>query len=163
MGLYTGVPVPPPRERPFFLRTPVLVLGGLAVAIVFGLMAYWFATAMLRGRSESNAAVQQFHREFNSGDYETIAKEADEAFSETTRHDALLSVLQRVHGTLGDETNAILTGISVNASNGASYLNATYQTAFAAGSGVETFEWKKDDGVWRLYAYRVNSPAFDQK
>jgi hypothetical protein len=117
-------------------------------------------SALKNGRGLANEAVQHFHQELNSGQYEQIYSEADQGFAQPDKHDELVTFLQAVHTKLGDVRTENLLSIHVGVSTGGgAFITTQYNTAFARGTGVETFIWVKTHGSLRLYGYNIQSNA----
>ena len=83
-------------------------------AAVFLFLMWQCGSAFYMGRQLSEKAVQNFHAQLDSGRYEDICREADEAFSEGQKHDELVQVLGAVHRKLGNAlvANQVNTNVS---------------------------------------------------
>jgi len=115
-------------------------------------------SALLRGRSLSNAAVLHFHQEFNKGQYEQIADQADEGFGASGKREQLFEFLKAVDRKLGPAGEIKLVNINVKASTGGTFGTCVYNTDFARGKAVETFTWRKSvSGELKLYGYNIQS------
>ena len=115
-------------------------------------------SALLRGRSLSNAAVLHFHQQFNNGQYDQIADQADEGFGATGRREQLFEFLKAVDRKLGPAGDTKLININVKAGTSGTFVTCVYNTDFARGKAVETFTWKKGvSGELKLYGYHIQS------
>jgi hypothetical protein len=141
-------------------RQGVLWKWSLAVTAAALLFLMWqCGSSLYRGRTLANTAVQRFHRELNTAQYEAICSEADDAFNQSDQHDQLLRFLQGVHTKLGAARTESLNGIRVNATAQGTFIVTSYQTTFERGAAVETFTWVKSAGSIKLYSYNVQSNA----
>lgn len=137
-------------------------LGAVVIALLF---LMWQCGSALRDRNLADAAVLHFHGQLNSGQYEDIYREADRDLSQEAKHDELVRLLQAVHTKLGNVGTEKLLSITVNTTtNGGTFTVTQYQTAFARGSAIETFTWRKHNGALKLYGYNIQSnDLFEEK
>ena len=157
----TSVPAPapdfgyaPPRPR------RVLRRWSLALTAVFLIYLLWqCGSGLYQGRSLSNDAVHQFHRELNAENYQSISDGADEAFRNSGKEEDFIKLLLAIHRKLGDAGQTNMNNLSVNATTGGTFITAVYQTTFAKGPATETFTWKKSGGQIKLYRYNIQSNA----
>ena len=156
----TSAPAPAPDygDRPA-PRKRVLWKWSLAFSAAAFLFLTWqCGSALLSGRSLSNAAVAHFHQQFNARQYEQIADQADERFAATTKRDELFAFLKAVDRKIGSAGEARLVNINVNVNTDGTFVTCVYNTDFARGKGVETFTWKKSPGAeLKLYGYNIQS------
>lgn len=142
-------------------RKRVLWKWSAAITVVFiGFLGWQCGSALLHGRELSNAAVQQFHRQLNGGDYEQIYGTAGNAFREADSKEKITSFLKAVHAKLGNANSEVLSNISVNATPAGVYVRTVYKTTFADGKAVETFVWLKNGNRLLLQGYNVQSNSF---
>jgi hypothetical protein len=136
-------------------------IGSALVVIPLLVLAGWYAgSAFLGGKKLADAAVHQFHNEFNAGQYEQIIAEADPRFAAVTSHDATVLFLSDVHVDLGDAGAATFASLNMNSSTGdGTTMTCVYNTAFAKGAATETFTWKKQGSALKLLGYRIQSTA----
>lgn len=132
----------------------------VATALVFGYFAWQCGSGMSTGARLSDDAVQRFHSQLDSGAYDTIVGESDEAFQTTDSQEELLKFLAGVHSKLGAAHGFTRTNIFVNANTNGTFINVTYNSTFEQGSAVETFTWRKVSGGLKLMGYHVESKAF---
>lgn len=138
----------------------VLWKWSLAVSgLILLFLAWQCGSAFREGRSLANAAVREFHKKLNQGQYEEIYREADEGFSRPGKHDQLVRFLEAVHVRLGNADVANLANMRVNASTGGTFIVAQYNTTFDHGSAVETFTWIRSSGALKLSGYNIQSNA----
>jgi hypothetical protein len=154
------IPVPDFTYKP---QRPKRVLWKWTVAIgAIGLLFLMWqcGSAFYFGSKLANDAVQRFHTELNSGKYNQICDEADEAFSQSDKRDELLHLLESVHRKLGNAGSEKQVNLTVNAMTSGTFVVAHFTTQFDQGQAEETFTWRKSAGSLKLYGYNVNSRVF---
>jgi hypothetical protein len=102
----------------------------------------------------------RFHSQLDSGAYDAIIGEADEAFRNADSQEELLKFLAGVHSKLGAVHDFTRTNIFVSANTNGTFVKVTYNSTFEQGSAVETFTWRKVSGGLKLMAYHIESKAF---
>jgi len=132
----------------------------LAVAAVWLSLLVWHCGTTLRsGWKLSDQAAQQFHAQLNRGELDEICRDADDAFSQTEKHDELVHFLDVVHKRLGDAGVAKQVHLNVNTTTNGTFLTSEFNTQFAEGQATETFTWHKSGDRLRLYHYKISSNA----
>ena len=148
----SGYPAARPRR--------VLWKWSLAVTGVVLLILMWqCGSAMVQGRKQANTAVQSFHQQLNTEQYEEIYRDADDGFKAGGDHDDLIKFLQAVHKKLGNAVDATQASIRVDRNTHGTFITAWYNTAFTSGSATETFTWVSGTSTLKLYGYHIQSNA----
>ena len=147
-------PVEPTRKRVLWKWSL------LAAALLLGYLMWQCGSGLSAGARLSDAAVQHFHSQLDSGDYEAILQESDPAFQNADSHEELVKFLTGVHSKLGALRGAARTNLSVNADTRGTFINTTYKSTFEQGDAVETFTWRKAGSGLKLVTYRIESKAF---
>jgi len=132
----------------------------IAVALVFGYFAWQCGSGMSTGARLSDDAVRQFHSQLDSGAYDSIVGESDEAFQNSDSHEELLKFLAGVHSKLGASRGFTRTNILVDANNNGTFIRVSYTSTFGQGSAVEVFTWRKVGSGLKLVNYHVESKTF---
>ena len=132
----------------------------IAVALMFGYFAWQCGAGMSTGARLSDDAVRQFHSQLDSGAYDNIVTESDEAFQNSDSHEELLKFLAGVHSKLGTSRGFTRTNILVNANTNGTFIRGSYTSTFDQGSAVEVFTWRKVGSGLKLVDYHVESKAF---
>ncbi|MBV9608317.1 MAG: DUF4019 domain-containing protein [Acidobacteria bacterium] len=122
-----------------------------------GAFSWQCGSGMSAAAHLSDAAVQHFHSQLDSGNYEAILQESDSAFQNSDSHDELLRFMAAVHSKLGASRSTRRTNIFVNASTRGTFIKTTYQSVFEPGNAVETFTWTKATGSLKLVGYDIES------
>jgi hypothetical protein len=151
----TLVPEQSPKRPRVILWKWTLVATGVFMA--YGM--WQCGSGFYQGFKHSKEAVHRFHQELNSGDFETICREADEAFGKDN-HDGAVQFLRAVHTKLGDATSESMGSLHVNASTDGTFVTVTFNSTFTGGSAEETFVWVKGMSGLKLHQYRIVSNAF---
>jgi hypothetical protein len=124
------------------------------------LIGWQCASTLAYNKRLTRAAVQQFHQEFNDGEYHKIFTEADPGFTEGKTEDDLVKFLIAIHMQLGDAGAVYLTNINVNAKTNGTFTTVRCKTTFSRGSAMETFTWMKMGNTLKLYGYDIQgSPS----
>lgn len=128
-----------------------------ACLLVYGM--WQCGSALFAGAKLADAAVQRFHSELNSGDFEQICSEADPDFSKSDKHDELIGFLQGIHKKLGNATSEKRLNLNVRSTTNGTFISADFSSQYDSGSATETFVWRKSSGTLKLYNYNVQSKA----
>ena len=141
--------------RPHWLLLAVFA----AVAFLLGLLLWQCGSAVTTGTKHADQAVNQFHAQFNAGQYEQIYSQAAPEFQQSASKDEIIALFQHLHERLGDAQSTTRTGWNATATTGGSFVTVVYDTKFSSGDGVETFRWHSTGGKMLLVNYNVNSRA----
>jgi hypothetical protein len=131
-----------------------------ATAVLLILLLWQCGSGLYSGYKSGDQAVQHFHAQLNSGQFEEICSEADEAFSQSDKHEELVRFLEQVHKKLGNAGTAKQLRINVNATTGGTFVTAEFITRFDEAQADETFTWRKSGKDLKLYRYNIQSNAF---
>jgi hypothetical protein len=100
----------------------------------------------------------KLHAEMTQGDFSKIYAEADPGFRSATSEEKFEALLVAIQKKLGNPVSSKQTGWTLNATTSGTLLRTQCETTFAkSASGIETIEWRKSDGDYRLYGYHINS------
>jgi len=142
-------------------RLIILIIAGGVVLLGFGgcLIAvhFWIVPMIREWERPVVEANEQFHQEFNAGNYERIYEQSDSTLQDPATHDQLLQVLQDVHGTFGNATTEAVTRINFETTNLGKFVVVTCNSRFDKGSAVETITWNRGGNALHLWAYRITS------
>jgi hypothetical protein len=130
-----------------------------AIAVILVFLMWQCGSALMQGRTLANAAVQHFHQQLNTEEYEETYGDADEGFKAGQSHDELVKLLQAVHKKLGDAGDATQANIRVDTNAHGTFTTTWYKTTFVNGVATERFTWVKSGGALKLYAYHIESNA----
>jgi|HubBroStandDraft_2_1064218.scaffolds.fasta_scaffold625746_1 hypothetical protein len=147
--------------RPLSLSLPIRMprKSSLAAPVIALVLFLCGCSAVTEGTKSADAAVQHFHQQLNSEQYEQTYSEANEGFRSGQKHEELIKFLGAVHRKLGNAGEAKLVNIQINATTNGKFLAASYETKFANGPATESFTWKKNGGRWELFSYHIQSMA----
>ena len=144
----------PPRKR-------ILWKWSLALtAAVLVYMMWQCDSALDLGSEMADQAVQRFHRQFNSGEFDEICRQGDEAFSQGQKHDEFLHFLDQVHRKLGNAGAERRVSLHAGVGTSGTFVTAQFSTQFEQAPAIETFTWRKGWNTLKLYGYNVQSNAF---
>jgi hypothetical protein len=110
----------------------------------------------------SDHGVRRFHSQLDSGAYEDILRESDEALQNFATREELLTFLAGVHSKLGTARVCSREHMSVDAGTKGTFIKTTYRSTFDQGNAVEAFAWRKVGSTLKLTGYRVQSNVFLQ-
>ena len=147
-------PVQPKPQRILWKWSAIIVL------LLFGYFTWQCSVGLHAGARLSDDAVRHFHSQLDSGAYDEILRESDEAFQNSASSDEITKFLTGVHSKLGSSKGFTRAGINVSATTNGTFIRVSYQSKFDQGKAVETFVWKKVGEGLKLVRYDVNSTAF---
>ena len=146
----------PVKARRILWKWSIAALAGLLLFLL-----WQGGSALYSGHKLADKAAQRFHSQLNSGEYEDICSEAaDEAFAEEDKHDQFIHFLDSIHRKLGRAGTAKQIHINVNVTGSGTFVTSQFSTEFEQGLADETFVWRKDGKLFKLYRYNVQSEAF---
>lgn len=112
----------------------VLWKWSIALAVILLLILLWqCGSGLYSGYKSGNEAVRRFHAQLNAGKYDEICSEADEAFTQSDKHDELVHFLEQVHHKLGDAGTATQVRVNVNATMSGTFVTSEFTTQFEQG------------------------------
>jgi hypothetical protein len=147
-----------PKEP--LIKVRILWKWSLLFVLVLMVWGMWQCGSALRmGARLSEPAVQQFHQQLNTGQYETICTQAADGFCTSGADGEAIRFLKGVHEKLGNTGAAKRGEMNVNSSTNGTFVTVQYDTTFTIGDAVETFTWIKNGNSLKLYRYNVQSNA----
>ena len=135
----------------------------IAIVLMFGYFMWQFGSAMSAGARLSDDSVRRLHSQLDTGAYDDILRESDEAFQNSASREELLKFRTGIHSKLGTARVCSRQHMSVNSGTHGTFINVTYRSTFDQGDATETFIWRKAGGNLRLAGYHVRSNAFLQR
>lgn len=108
-------------------------------------------------RAPAESAVQQFHSNMNSEDFETIYLASHADFKQSEPKEKIIAFLQVIRTKLGKVEKTTQTNWRVNSFNLRTEVILVYTTDFEMGTGIETFTYLVEDGNALLRGYNINS------
>ena len=131
---------------------------------VIGSMSFFFLLAILgscgSGKTLELAAhaVEQFHSQMNSEQYQAIYAASDDGLHKATNEAEFIELLQAIHRKLGNVQTSTRSNSQVGAYTGQGIVvTLVYETTFKEGSGTEQFLWHVRDNQPVLLGYHINS------
>lgn len=134
------------------------LLTGVGVVCLI-VLRYWIVSKIWQWDRPVIAANEQFHREFNAGEYDQICQDTDAAIQGPAKDDALTKLLTAVHATLGNATAELPRRTTFETTNLGKFVVVIYATSFEKGSAIEEITWKRERDSLRLWAYKIDSSA----
>jgi hypothetical protein len=111
-----------------------------------------------KGKETAEAAVAQFHTQYNAGQYREIYSQADEDFKKASTEADFLMLLEALHRKLGTVKESNEAAWNVNATTMGTLVTLGYSVEFREGKGTEQFVFRINDDKAKLLNYNVNSP-----
>ena len=137
-------------------RRPLLIL----LALLLGAST---SCSLTKGKGIAEAAVVQFHNQFNAGQFHEIYNQADEGFKKGASEAELVALLEAVHRKLGTVKQANPARWGINTTPTGTLASLGYEVEFSEGKGVEEFVFHIIGDKALLYHYNVNSPILITK
>lgn len=124
------------------------------LALVFlGLQACGPATA----KPLAEAAVEVFHTQLNTSDFDGIWNAADDSFHKSNARESYEEYLEAVHRKLGHALKTTTVRWSVGYFNFQTRVILQQETQFEHGSGLETFAYILEGNTVKLTHYDIQS------
>ena len=120
-------------------------------------------SAVTKGKGNAEAAVVQFHNQFNAAQFREIYSQTDEEFKKATSEADFVALLEAIHRKLGTVKQASPTGWRMNATPMGTMVTLGYNVEFGEGKGTEEFTYRVNGGKALLLHYNVNSPLLITK
>jgi len=130
----------------------------LRVFLIAALLLAISSCSFTKGKGLGEAAVAQFHEQYNSGQFYEIYNQADEDFKKSGTEANFVEMLEALRRKLGTVKQSTQTGWNVNATPMGTMVTLGYAVEFSEGKGTEQFVFRVSDGKALLYNYNVNSP-----
>ena len=137
-------------------RMPILIL--LAVLLAAG-----NSCSLTKGKGIAEAAVVQFHNQFNALQFHEIYSQADDGFKKAASEADFITLLEAVHRKLGTVKQSNPAGWGINATPQGTMATLGYDVEFSEGKGREQFVFHISGDKALLYNYNVNSPLLITK
>lgn len=118
---------------------------------------------MAKGKGIGEAAVAQFHSQYNAGQFHEIYAQTDEEFRKTTSEADFTAILEALRRKLGTVKQSEQSGWHVNATPLGTMVTLGYEVNFGEGKGSEQFVFRVSGDRAALYNYNVNSPLLITK
>lgn len=137
--------------------------GFLFAISIFMVLASIISCSLTKGKAQAERAVEQFHQQFNAGQYKEIYQQGDSKFKEAIGEVEFVRILEGVKRKLGTVKNSTQAGWRVNTTPLGTVATVSCQVDFAEGKGVEQFSFLIDGEQTKLLRYDVNSPLLITK
>jgi hypothetical protein len=131
--------------------------------IVAALLAGSSSCSLAKGKGLAEAAVAQFHNQFNAEQFREIYGQADEGFKKSSSEAETLAFLEAVRRKLGTVKQSSQSSWHVNSTPMGTMATVVYDVEFSEGKGTEQFVFLITDDKATLYNYNVNSPLLITK
>ena len=125
---------------------------------IFALIITTGSCSLMKSREPAEAAVANFHIQYNDGQFREIYSQADNEFKKSASEEQLLQLLETARRKLGMVKQSTQTKWNVNATTSGTLITLTYDVEFSEGKGTEQFVWRMNEDRALLYNYNVNSP-----
>jgi hypothetical protein len=135
----------------------------LSLVLVTLLLITSTSCSLTKGKGIAEAAVAQFHDQYNSGQFRQIYGQTDEGFKKSASEADFVSLLEALHRKLGTVKQSNQNGWGVNATPMGTMATLTYEVEFSEGKGTEQFVFHISGDKAMLYNYNVNSPLLITK
>jgi hypothetical protein len=132
-------------------RKPILI-------VVAALLITANSCSFTKGKGIAEAAVKQFHNQFNDEKFHEIYSQADEEFKNSASEADFIALLEAVHRKLGTVKNSNPAGWRINSTTMGTITTLAYEVDFSEGKGTEEFVFRISGDKATLYHYNVNSP-----
>ena len=131
--------------------------------IVAALLVASSSCSLTKGKGLAEAAVKQFHNQYNAGQFREIYNQADGEFKKSASEADFIALLEALHRKLGTVKQSNPAGWGVNATPMGTIATLAYQVEFSEGKGTENFVFRISGDKAMLYNYNVNSPLLITK
>jgi hypothetical protein len=119
--------------------------------------------SLTKGKGIAEAAVAQFHNQYNAGQFQEIYAQTDEGFKKATSEEQLTALLEALRRKLGTVKQSEQAGWRVNVTPMGTMVSLGYQVEFTEGKGTEEFVFHVSGDKAMLFNYNVNSPLLITK
>src|SRR6266478_5196709 len=121
-------------EVPLRIKIRQTILLAFIVALQFAV-----GSCSTKGKEMGERAVDQFHNQFNAGQYHEIYSQSDEGFRKSTSEADTVVLFEAVRRKLGTVKNANQTTWHVNATPTGTVITFAYDVEYSEGKGTEQF------------------------
>lgn len=108
----------------------------------------------------AEAAVTQFHKQYNAGQFQEIYSQADEGFKKSHNETDFVAILEALRHKLGTVNQSSPRGSRGNATTLGEMVTLSCDIEFAKGKGTEKFIFLISGENATLFDYSVDSPQF---
>jgi hypothetical protein len=126
------------------------------LGFIIALVTITASCSMGKSKEAGEAAVTQFHNQFNAGQYKEIYDQADEAFRKAAAETEVLALFEAVRKKLGTIRQANANGWHVFMGE-ATTVTLQYDTEFTEGKATEQFVFVVSGDKAALVNYTINS------
>lgn len=133
-------------------RSNLALISVIFVAVGLG------CSSMMKGKELADPAVERFHAQFNSGQYNEIYNAADDEFKKNVTPEQWSELMDAVHRKLGTVVKANTTGWHVNTTPSGTVATVSCDVEFSDAKGTEEFVFNISGNDAKLYHYNINSP-----
>lgn len=133
------------------------------VILIVTLFMFVGCASLTKGKGAAESAVNRFHQQLNTEQYDEIYSHSDEKFRSAVKEADSKALFEGVHRKLGNVKNATLSNWRVNATTGGTFVSLAYNTEFTEGRGVEEFVFLVNGERASLINYNINSPLLITK
>lgn len=135
----------------------------LIITFAFTVVALTASCSLTKGREQAERAVEQFHKQFNAGQYQEIYQQSDAKFKEAVTETEFVQLLEAIRRKLGTVENSTQIGWRVNATTMGTVAMVDYDVQFSEGKGTEQFSFLISGEQANLLRYNVDSPLLITK
>lgn len=130
----------------------------MLLAFIVALQFAVGSCSVTKGKEMGERAVDQFHNQFNAGQYHEIYTQSDEGFQKSTNEANTVALFEAIRRKLGTVKNANQTTWHVNTTPTGTLITLVYDVEYSEGKGTEQFVFQVRGDRALLYNYNVNSP-----
>ena len=155
-----------PGVMPFHVERENMRFGmkqRFSLMVVIAVLATGSSCSFTKGKGMAEAAVAQFHNQYNAGQFQEIYAQADEEFKKSASEADFVSLLEALRRKLGTVGKAEQAGWNVHATPMGTMVALGYNVEFSEGKGAEQFVFRVSGDKAMLYNYNVNSPLLITK
>ncbi len=135
----------------------------LIITFAFTVVALTASCSLTKGREQAERAVEQFHKQFNAGQYQEIYQQSDAKFKEAVTETEFVQLLEAIRRKLGTVENSTQIGWRGNATTMGTVAMVDYDVQFSEGKGTEQFSFLISGEQANLLRYNVDSPLLITK
>ncbi len=113
--------------------------------------------SMTHAKDAATAAITKFHSDLNSGAFDAIWNETDDAFRNVSKREQFQKLLDAVHRKLGRVTQTSTANWAIQNLNLHTVVVMVQKTQFEHGTATETFTYAAHDQTVKLRGYNIQS------
>ena len=103
--------------------------------------------------------VKKFHEAFNAGRFDAIYEKTTDELKKSAAGPEFVAMLETIQRKLGKMTETKRENWTVNFNTGGTTVKLVYETTFAEGKGVETFNYRISGKKALLMGYDISSKS----